>query len=161
VIQSPILKCIRLYMLTPKFENRQAREYRGATVFQIQANISNRIILDFWRLYVEGNNRVSVSISMSKTWPNRNLGWSWKKSLDQVRIRLILDSGDLTIYVVWRAREDNVTVHVLWGIYPRIPSWLYMGRIIRDGLAHKIKACTARLQGVLDIVIVPNQILYL
>jgi hypothetical protein len=36
-------------MLTSKFENRQAREYRGATVFQIQENISNRIILDIWR----------------------------------------------------------------------------------------------------------------
>jgi hypothetical protein len=36
-----------------------------------------------------------------------------------------------------------------------------MGRTIRGGLAYKIKACTARLQGVLDIVIVPNRILYL
>jgi hypothetical protein len=35
-------------MLTSKFENRQAREFGGATVFQIQGNISNRIILDFW-----------------------------------------------------------------------------------------------------------------
>jgi hypothetical protein len=33
-----------------------------------------------------------------------------------------------------------------WGIYPRIPSWLYMGRNIRGGLVHKIKACTARLK---------------
>jgi hypothetical protein len=36
-----------------------------------------------------------------------------------------------------------------------------MDRTIRDGLAHKIKAYTARLQGVLDIIIVPNRILYL
>jgi hypothetical protein len=49
----------------------------------------------------------------------------------------------------------------LWGIYPWVPSWLYMGRALRGGPARKIKACTARLQGVLDIVIVPNQILYL
>jgi hypothetical protein len=49
----------------------------------------------------------------------------------------------------------------LWGIYPRIPSWLYMGRTIRGDLAHKIKACIIRLQGVLDIVIVLNRILYL
>jgi hypothetical protein len=47
------------------------------------------------------------------------------------------------------------------GDIPRIPSWLYMGRTIRGGLAHKIKACNTRLQGVLDLIIVPNQILYL
>ena len=37
----------------------------------------------------------------------------------------------------------------------------YMGRTIRGGKAHEIKAYTARLQVVLDIVIVPNRILYL
>ena len=37
----------------------------------------------------------------------------------------------------------------------------YMGRTIRGGLAHKVKACTTRLQVILDIVIVPNRILYL
>ena len=37
----------------------------------------------------------------------------------------------------------------------------YMGRTIRGGLARKIKAYTSRLQVVLDIVIVPNWILYL
>ena len=37
----------------------------------------------------------------------------------------------------------------------------YMGRTIRGGPSRKIEACTARLQVVLDIVIVPNMILYL
>ena len=36
-----------------------------------------------------------------------------------------------------------------------------MGRTIRGGPAHKIKACTSRLQVVLDIVVIPNWILYL
>jgi hypothetical protein len=57
--------------------------------------------------------------------------------------------------------ESQQSLTQLWGIYPRIPSWLYMASTIRGGLAYKIKACTVRLQGVLDIVIVPNQILYL
>jgi hypothetical protein len=42
----------------------------------------------------------------------------------------------------------------------RISLWLYMGHTIRGGLTHKIKPCTTRLQGVLDIVIVTNRILY-
>ena len=37
----------------------------------------------------------------------------------------------------------------------------YMGRTIRGGPAREIKAYMARLQVVLDIVIVPNRILYL
>ena len=37
----------------------------------------------------------------------------------------------------------------------------YMGRTIRGGPACKIKACTSRLQVILDIIIVPNWILYL
>ena len=37
----------------------------------------------------------------------------------------------------------------------------YMGRTIRGGPARKIKTCIARLQVVLDIMIVPNRILYL
>ena len=47
------------------------------------------------------------------------------------------------------------------GDTPSGPTRWYMGRTIRGGLAHKIKACTSRLQVVLDIVIVPNWILYL
>jgi hypothetical protein len=39
--------------------------------------------------------------------------------------------------------EDTVArvpeVLLLWGIYLWIPSWLYMGRTIRGGLAHKIR----------------------
>ena len=45
-------------------------------------------------------------------------------------------------------------------IPPGTTRW-YMGRTIRGGPARKIKACTSRLQVVLDIVIVPNWILYL
>ena len=45
-------------------------------------------------------------------------------------------------------------------IPPGTTRW-YMGRTIRGGPACKIKACTSRLQVVLDIVIVPNWILYL
>ena len=45
-------------------------------------------------------------------------------------------------------------------IPPGTTRW-YMGHIIRGGQAHKIKACTSRLQVVLDVVIVPNWILYL
>ena len=50
----------------------------------------------------------------------------------------------------------------LWGIYPWVPIVQDMGRTIRDGLAHKIKACgprhcsayTARfLEGILKIEI--------
>ena len=37
----------------------------------------------------------------------------------------------------------------------------YMGHTIRGGPTRKIEACIARLQVVLDIVIVPNRILYL
>ena len=43
---------------------------------------------------------------------------------------------------------------------PGTTRW-YMGRTIRGGPTRKIKACTSRLQDVLDIVIVPNRILYL
>ena len=45
-------------------------------------------------------------------------------------------------------------------IPPGTPRW-YMGHTIRGGPACKIKVYTARLQVVLDIVIVPNWILYL
>ena len=62
VIRSPIPKRIWSCTLTSKSENRQAREYGGATVFQIQGNISNRIILDFWRPYVEGNNSLRMHL---------------------------------------------------------------------------------------------------
>ena len=47
------------------------------------------------------------------------------------------------------------------GVWPPVSSRQDMGRTIKGGPAHKIKACTARLQVVLDIVIVPNRILYL
>jgi hypothetical protein len=76
----------------------------------------------------------------------------------------------LQSYLVLKSRDSTLEMRgdftrckrwLLWRIYPKIPSWLYMCLTIRGGLAHKIKACTARLQGVLDIVIVPNQILYL
>ena len=45
-------------------------------------------------------------------------------------------------------------------IPPGTTRW-YMGRTIRGGPAREIKAYMARLQVVLDIVIVPNRILYL
>ena len=45
-------------------------------------------------------------------------------------------------------------------IPPGTTRW-YMGHTIRGGPARKIEACTTRLQVVLDIVIVPNRILYL
>ena len=47
------------------------------------------------------------------------------------------------------------------GDRPPIPSWVYMGRTTGGGPARKIKLYIARLQAVLDIVIVPNRILYL
>ena len=47
------------------------------------------------------------------------------------------------------------------GDRPPIPSWVYMGRTAGGGPARKIKLYIARLQAVLDIVIVPNRILYL
>ena len=43
---------------------------------------------------------------------------------------------------------------------PGTTRW-YMGCTIRGGPARKIEACMVRLQVVLDIVIVPNRILYL
>ena len=49
----------------------------------------------------------------------------------------------------------------LWGNKPPIPSWVYMGRTTGGSPARKIKLYIARLQVVLDIVIVPNRILYL
>ena len=47
------------------------------------------------------------------------------------------------------------------GVWPPVSSRQDMGRTIKGGPAHKIEACTVRLQVVLDIVIVPNRILYL
>ena len=47
------------------------------------------------------------------------------------------------------------------GDRPPIPSWVYMGRTTGGSPARKIKLYIARLQAVLDIVIVPNRILYL
>ena len=44
-------------------------------------------------------------------------------------------------------------------IPPGTTRW-YMGRTIRGGLDREIKAYMARLQVVLDIIIVPNRILY-
>ena len=49
---------------------------------------------------------------------------------------------------------------IVGDIPPGTTRW-YMGCTIRGGPACKIEACTARLQVVLDIVIVPNMILYL
>ena len=45
-------------------------------------------------------------------------------------------------------------------IPPGTTRW-YTGRTIQGGSAHEIKAYMARLQVVLDIVIVPNRIFYL
>ena len=47
------------------------------------------------------------------------------------------------------------------GDRPPIPSWVYMGRTTGGNPARKIKLYIARLQAVLDIVIVPNRTLYL
>ena len=55
---------------------------------------------------------------------------------------------------------DDDEVADCGGYTPGTTRW-YMGRTIRGGLARKIKARTSRLQVVLDIVIVPNRILYL
>ena len=55
------------------------------------------------------------------------------------------------------SKEINSSVR---DIPPSTTRW-YMGRTIRGGPARKIEACTARLPVVLDIVIVPNKILYL
>jgi hypothetical protein len=46
------------------------------------------------------------------------------------------------------------------GYTPGNTRW-YMGRTIRGGPARKIKAYASRLQVVLDIVIIPNWIVYL
>ena len=48
----------------------------------------------------------------------------------------------------------------LWGIYPPVRTRQDMGRTIKGGLAHKIKACTARLQEDVIYCIIPNRIFF-
>ena len=59
-----------------------------------------------------------------------------------------------------RIRIHSARALAVGDIPPGTTRW-YMGRTIRGGPARKIKACTSRLQVVLDILIVPNWILYL
>ena len=72
-------------------------------------------------------------------------------------------SNNMPLLTVGHQQATTEHYHVgidVGDIPPGTTRW-YMGRTIRGGPAREIKAYMARLQVVLDIVIVPNMILYL